>query len=568
MSDISRGVAARPERAHRLRRDVGAVGTLFFSVGIVIGSGWLFGALLASELAGPAALISWLIGAVAILILGLNSAELGGTYAVTGGAVRFPHFAFGSLIGFATGWFQFLVFVTTPPIETEAVLTYASAYIPALTHPGTVHAGAHATAALTPLGYAVAAAFMLVFATINALGIRSMSQVNKYVVWWKIAIPALTIVALLTVAFHPSNFTSGGFVPLGAQGIFVAVSTGGIVFAYSGFDGAISFGAESKVPGRNIPLAVIGSMVIGFLIYIGLQIAFVGALGPSAFSHGWSQLEFKNGTLGPFAALAGSVGLGWLAFLLFVDAIISPAGTGLLVMGSAPRSLFALSRNRYIPAIFGYLTARGVPLFAIAFTFVFGMFVFLPFPAWSELVKLVSSMGVITYGMAPLALGALRRQDPDRPRPFRLPMASLLAPAGFVVANELILFSGFEVVWKLMVFILVGFALLGISVATSPPERRPSLDWASAHWLWPWLAGLAVISYLSSFDVKTPDTIPLLNITGPRNFLPFGWDMLVTAIFSVAVYGLAMRLQLNPARTRAYVDEFREEASATPSSGA
>ena len=95
-------------QGRRLKRDVGMVGLLFASVGSIIGSGWLFGALNASLIAGPAALISWILGGGAVILLALIHAELGGMYPVAGGSARFPHYAFGSLIGFAGGWFAFL----------------------------------------------------------------------------------------------------------------------------------------------------------------------------------------------------------------------------------------------------------------------------------------------------------------------------------------------------------------------------------------------------------------------------------------------------------------------------
>src|SRR5205823_119182 len=144
------------------------------------------------------------------------------------------------------------------------------------------------------------------------------------------------------------------------------------------------------------------------------------------------------------------------------------------------RLTFALSRNSYIPAPFARLTSRGVPLLAIAFSFLCGMLVFLPFPGWQDLVGFISSATVLAYAMAPLALGALRLQDPERERPFRLPLGAVLSPLGFVVANEVLLFSGWAVVWKLIVAILIGFALLAISSATGSTETRPNLDWASA----------------------------------------------------------------------------------------
>ena len=88
----------------RLHRQLGRVGLLFVSVGAIIGSGWLFGALNAARTAGPAAIISWALGGIIIMFLGLCFAELGTMFPIAGGVVRFPHIAFGSFAGFVTGW--------------------------------------------------------------------------------------------------------------------------------------------------------------------------------------------------------------------------------------------------------------------------------------------------------------------------------------------------------------------------------------------------------------------------------------------------------------------------------
>ena len=164
--------------------------------------------------------------------------------------------------------------------------------------------------------------------------------------------------------------------------------------------------------------------------------------------------------------------------------------------------------------------------------------------------------------MAPLSLGALRRQDPARPRRFRLPAASVVAPAAFVVASEIVLFTGWAVVWKLIVAILIGFALLTLSVLTDTSEQTLRLDWRSAAWLWPYLLGMAVISYYSSFDTNTPSSIPLLGLRGPRNELTFGWDILAVALLSVVVYALAIRCRLPAAQALERVGDQTAEAEA------
>jgi amino acid transporter len=555
-----------PERATRkLRRDIGFVGLLFASFGSIIGAGWLFGALYASSLAGPASVISWLLGGGAVMLLALTHAELGGMYPVAGGSARFPRYAFGSLVGFTSGWIAFLGAVTVGPIMVQATLLYTSNYVSSLT---TVSGG---RPVLTAQGYVVAATLLLLFCAINVMGVRWLAETNKLAVCWKLLIPAVTVVALIATAAHGENFSAeGGFMPFGWKGVFLALSSGGVIFACLGFEQAVQLGGETRNPRRNIPLAIIGGMVVAIVLYIGLQVAFILALDPSSISNGWGAVSFsgKAQLFGPFAGLATGLGLGWLAVLLYTDAVVSPGGTGLLYTGASARLTFALARNGSIPSAFARLTSRGTPLFAIAFSFLCGLVILLPFPGWQQLVGFISAAAVLVYAMAPLALGALRRQDPGRPRPFRLPAASLLAPAAFVVASEILLFTGWAVVWKLIAAILIGFALLGLSTAPDTSERTVSLDWRSAAWLWPYLLGMGGISYFSSFDTRTPSSIPLLGLRGPRNKLTFGWDILAVALLSLAVYAFAIRSRLPAEQALEYIgDPTVEESEAVNAPG-
>jgi hypothetical protein len=125
-----------------------------------------------------------------------------------------------------------------------------------------------------------------------------------------------------------------------------------------------------------------------------------------------------------------------------------------------------------------------------------------------------------------------------------------------------LLFSGWAVVWKLLVAVLIGFALLMGSRATGRRAERPSLDWAAGAWLAPYLVGMGVLSYLGSFDPATPSAVPFLGLTGPRNVLHGGWDLAAVAVFSLAVYRLALRLRLPAERCRDYVGDLTAEAGA------
>jgi amino acid transporter len=99
-----------------------------------------------------------------------------------------------------------------------------------------------------------------VFTIVNLAGAKLLSESNSVMVIWKTAVPVLTIILLLAVSFHPSNFTSQGFAPFGIDGIF-AVLPAGVVFALHGFEQAIQMGGEAKDPQRDISRAVISAML-------------------------------------------------------------------------------------------------------------------------------------------------------------------------------------------------------------------------------------------------------------------------------------------------------------------
>src|ERR1700712_5562302 len=109
-----------------MQRTIGFWGLMFVSLGSIIGSGWLLGALDAAQVAGPAAILSWILAAGMLTVLALIHAELGAAYPVAGGTARFPYFAFGTLAGFTAGWSAWLQAVAIAPIEIEASISYVS----------------------------------------------------------------------------------------------------------------------------------------------------------------------------------------------------------------------------------------------------------------------------------------------------------------------------------------------------------------------------------------------------------------------------------------------------------
>lgn len=522
------------------------------SLGSIIGSGWLLGALTAAKVAGAASLISWIIGGLVLALLALVHAELGSTYPVSGGTARFPFVIFGALGGFTGGWMAWIQAVTIAPIEVEATLGYLNSKFASL---GLVNSND----TLTGTGIGWGAGFMLAFTVINIMGVRWLAQTNTIATYWKLVIPTITIFALFFSVFHSANFSAGGgFVPYGFHGIFAALPLG-IVFALEGFEQAIQVGGEAENPQRNIPRAVIGSMLIGTAIYLLLEVAFVGALRPANLAHGWAKPIRGVGAFGPYATLAANAGIGWLATLLIIDAVVSPAGTGLVYIGTSSRLSYGLGKNGYFPNAISKVSPRGVPLTSIVICFIVGMLTFLPFPSWGSLVGLVTSATVIMYAMAPLSLAGLRGKDPDRPRLYRLPKAAVLCPLAFICANCIVYFAGFSTLCWLYVIIAVGFAIFAAYQLGLPPRRRTIIEWRSAYWILPWLAGLLIISWLGQYDPTRPTVFGITLLA--THHLHQWWDLGVLAAFSLAIYYWAASSGMPMVKVQEAVRSVQPEAS-------
>lgn len=247
----------------QLRRDLGFQQLFFLSFGSIIGSGWLFATLSAGAgaVAGPAALVSWLIAAVLVIFIALNYAEVAAMIPRSGGVVRYPHLTHGGYLGFVMSWAFMLSVVSTTAVEALAVVTYAAGYVrdwigvDLTTTVGGV-------AILTGPGIVLAVLLMVFFFLVNVFGVKFFGEFNRWASWWKTIIPILTFV-LLFFAFNASNFTAyGGFAPRGADNAFNAIAVGGIIFSFLGFRQALNFGGEARNPQRDVLAAVVLSAIV------------------------------------------------------------------------------------------------------------------------------------------------------------------------------------------------------------------------------------------------------------------------------------------------------------------
>jgi amino acid transporter len=513
-----------------LRREAGIIGLLFASTTSMIGSGWLFGALHAAKIAGPLSLLSWIIGAVIIMLIALCFAELASLFPRSGALVHMSHASHGEGLGRVWGWMLFLSYVAVPPVEAESIVTYANNLYPHLVGSGGV---------LTATGFVACAVLVGLLALLNLLAIRWLLAVNNTVTWWKIAVPLLTAIILIVAGAHEVGplWTGGTSVWTAASdsydpnGVFIALPAAGIVFSFLGFRTAIDLGGESANPGRNIPLAVIGAVLLSAVVYILLQLGFLNSVKPQDIANGWGQLNFP-GVKGPFAGLAMVLGFGWLATLLYIDAAISPAGTGLIYVTAGSRILFANGEMRAGPRVMTKLNSGQIPWVSVLIMWVVGVIFLLPFPAWQKMVDYISDITALTYGLGPIVLLILRRDHPDLRRPFRLAAANIVAPIAFICCNLIILWSGFATVTWMFAIVVIIFLLYLAYFYLVAREQSANFGWEHMWWLGAWFGGMWIVSALGGHDL------------GGYGVLGFWPAVVVTAVWSLVVIELAKRSSL------------------------
>ena len=193
-----------------IRREVGAVALMFTGLGSIIGSGWLFGAWRAAQLAGPGAIYAWIIGAVVILFVALTYAELGAMFPESGGAVRYGHYSHGSLVGFVAGWAAWIAIVSVIPVEAEASVQYMSSWPWTWAQGLYVHA-ANGQGELTRAGPVRSApALVVIYFLLNFWSVKVFAGTNSAITFFKLIVPAATAIALMCTGFHRGNFQRRG----------------------------------------------------------------------------------------------------------------------------------------------------------------------------------------------------------------------------------------------------------------------------------------------------------------------------------------------------------------------
>jgi amino acid transporter len=473
--------AAQQERL--LHKDLGFWHLTAISFSGIIGSGWLLGALNAAKIAGPESLIAWLIGGIAIMLIALVMVELGASRPESGGLVRWPYYSNGRLVATIVGWGVWISYATNPPSESAAMLQYASKYVP----------GIYQGSALTGLGILLAGAIMALFVMINWYGVRFFATVNGAVTVAKFAVPLLTILALFASGFHARNFSGhGGFTPYGYSAGLSAITTAGIIYAYTGFQTPIDLSGEARNPKRDIPSSVIAGLALSTLVYLLLQGVFIGVMPGHELVRGWNGVNFDS----PFAQLAVTVNLSWLSWVLYADAIVSPGGSALTFTAATGRESYAMGKNRFLPAAIAKVDPRsGVPRRALLANFVIGMAFLLPLPSWQSIVAATSVLALFAYSASSIAQAVFDRADPAHEAHW-IPGIRVLAPVSFVVATLILYWSGWTELKIALPTLLVAVVVYAVQHVR---EGIGNSELSIGAWLVVYLVGLLVMSVIGSF---------------------------------------------------------------------
>jgi APA family basic amino acid/polyamine antiporter len=445
---VTRDVTALLEETHsqgeELKKSIGAFGLTALGVGAIIGTGIFVVIGKGAAVAGPALVISFILAAVTCTFSALSYAELSSSVPVSGSAYTFSYATLGELVAFIIGW--------------DLILEYGvSVAGVAVGWGGNVNEFLQAAFGFElPLAiskspseggvFNITAVFIVAVITVLlTLGTRESTTVNAVMVVIKLAILIFFIIVAFT-AFHSGNFVP--FAPKGAAGVTAAA--GVIFFAYIGFDAVSTGSEESKNPGRDLPIAVIGSLLISTVLYVIVAIAAVGV----------APIDTLTGSDAPLAAgLREGAGIAWAGGVLALGALIAITSVVLVIMYGQTRIFFAMCRDGLFPRRLAHVHPRfGTPA---RLTIGFGILISLlaAFVPLGAIVELVNIGTLFAFVLVNIGVIVLRRTRPDMERPFRVPFSPVFPIIG--IAFCLYLMAQLPgVTWlRFLIWLIVGLII-------------------------------------------------------------------------------------------------------------
>lgn len=481
----------RSERGYR--KEMSTWTAMFLAVGAILGPAIAFSPVQVLGYGGPSGVIAWVVALVLIYPLAMIYAEMGTMWPRGGGLAYYPLESNGPLVGVLNGWGNFFGYTLAVPSIVVALVDYlGSVYAPLVLPDGN----------LTYLGIVITIVTLLIIFVINNFRIKHLGIINNIMT---IATIILIIVfaAAFLIHYNPVNFNRpewGGIAPLGASGFFIAITA--TLYGYGGFRHPVDYAEEVKDPGRSIPRAVSGTMIIVAIIYIVESLAFLGVLTPGgsgfAFpSGGWSALVSNTS---PYVdAAKGFAGPAFVAVavIALIATLIASFKDGVLFFGGGSRVGHNLSRDgRFFPGSLSRMNKVGIPVATNALVLVISIIFILIMPSFKALALLVAVGFLISYMPGTLSVAIFRKVFPDEKRPYKIPLVKLSSPFSFAIASLLVFWSGWEATLVIVVAMFVGLVFL---IVYQKEKGLEPGDIRYGIWLPIFLLAMLAVTYLDQF---------------------------------------------------------------------
>jgi APA family basic amino acid/polyamine antiporter len=452
---VDRLIADTHDAAGQLRRAVGLLDLTALGIGAVIGTGIFVILGEAIGDAGPAIILSFVLAGVTCVFSALSYAELASTIPVSGSAYTYAYATMGELMAWIIGWDLILEYGISIAAVAVGWGQYLSELLDTLfgiTLPESLSAppGDGGTVNLPAVFLIVAVGFVLI------AGVRESARANSIMVVIKLAIVVLFIVLAFT------GFDSGNLHPFTPHGFDGIVTAGSVVFfAYIGFDAISTSGEETKNPGRDLPIAIIGSLTICTLLYILVSLSASAAVP-------YTKL---NGQDAPLAFALQQLGFKWAANLISLGALIAITSVVLTVLYGQTRIMFAMARDGLLPRGLAKLSSRQTPV-RITVLFMVLSSVVAAFVPLSEIAKLVNIGTLFAFILTNIGVIVLRRTSPDLDRSFRVPFVPLFPLIGTALAAFLMKYLERQTWERFAVWLILGLAIYFLYGRTHSRLRR------------------------------------------------------------------------------------------------
>ncbi|MBB2479431.1 amino acid permease [Bacillus sp. APMAM] len=444
---ISELIAHSEKPGSTLKKSLGAFDLTMLGVGAVVGAGiFVLPGQVASEITGPAIIISFIIAGIACALAALCYSEFASSVPVTGSAYTYSYAVFGELIAWILGWALLLEY----GLASASVASGWSSYLQGLLAGFNIHLPHALSGAFNPAkGTFIdlpAVLIVLFIAFLLTWGIRESAKVNAVMVLVKIAVVVLFIVVGIWYV-KPVNWTP--FAPFGFHGIVTGAAT--VFFAYIGFDAVSTAAEEVKNPKRNMPIGIIASLLICTLLYIILSSVLTGIVPYTKLFHVGNPVAFG----------LEFIHQDWVAGFLSLGAIVGMTTVILVMTYGGTRLVYAMSRDGLLPK--GLSKVNKKTKTPVVNTWVFCIIIafFGGFISLDKLAEMVNIGTLFAFTMVSLGIFFLRHMKEKPKSAFKVPLYPILPAASFVLCLYLI-FNLQWITWlSFGIWLVIGLIIYG-----------------------------------------------------------------------------------------------------------